>query len=160
MLKSFYDSKVDARLVLCENELEITGRTKSGKYLRIIWNRDAAPLELLVDDQPILLLPNQVLCLTYLQNIRIAEAGHRFFAIMFNREFYCIHTNDKEVFCNGLLFFGSSTTPVITLDEKETSILQILFDVLKDEFDTIDSNQEEMLRILLKRLIIRCTRLA
>lgn len=160
MKKSFYDSKVDARFVLCENELEVSKRHNTGKYLRMIWNRDTLPLEFLVDDRAILLDPNQVLCLTYLQNIRIVEPGPKFYAIMFNREFYCIHANDREVSCNGLLFFGSNITPVITVDEKENSVLQILFDALKDEFDTVDVNQEEMLRILLKRLIIRCTRLA
>lgn len=117
-------------------------------------------MEFLVDDKPVILLPNHLICLTYLQNIRITDMGAGYSAILFNREFYCIHTNDKEVSCNGLLFFGSDATPVISLDENEATTLAYLFSALKEEFDTIDSNQEEMLRILLKRLIIRCTRLA
>lgn len=160
MLKSFQNSKVEARFILCENELGIPSFGKVGKYLRIIWNRSEEPMELLVDDQPVVLLTDQLICLTYLQNIHIAEEANCFFAILFNREFYCIHTNDKEVSCNGLLFFGSNVTPVVSLDENEVTILRYLFIALKEEFDTVDSNQEEMLRILLKRLIIRCTRLA
>lgn len=78
----------------------------------------------------------------------------------FNREFYCVHTNDSEVSCNGLLFFGSNNTPVLTISEDERRRLRILFSVLQEEFEENDSNQEEMLRILLKRFIIRCTRLA
>ena len=46
------------------------------------------------------------------------------------------------------------------LDRDETQRLETLVNVLKDEFDTKDNSQEEMLRILLKRFIIRCNRLA
>lgn len=160
MLKSFYNSKVAARFILCENELKTPPFDQESKYLRIIWNRAVKPMEVLVDDKPIILLPNHLICLTYLQNTRITDMQDGYSAILFNREFYCIHTNDKEVSCNGLLFFGSDATPVISIDEKEAITLQYLFSVLEEEFDTVDVNQEEMLRILLKRLIIRCTRLA
>lgn len=160
MLKSFHNSKVEARLILCENEVKTPAFDKSSKYLRIIWNRSVKYMKLLIDDKPVILFPNNLICLSYLQNIHITDLGAGYSAILFNREFYCIHTNDKEVSCNGLLFFGSDVTPVISLDENETTTLDYLFRVLLEEFDTIDSNQEEMLRILLKRLIIRCTRLA
>lgn len=160
MLKSFYNSKVEARFILCENELKIPPFDKSNKYLRIIWNRSKRPMGFLVDDKPVILLPHNLICLTYLQNIRITDMESGYSAILFNPEFYCIHTNDKEVSCNGLLFFGSDATPVISLDKNEATTLDNLFSTLKEEFDTIDNNQEEMLRILLKRLIIRCTRLA
>lgn len=160
MLKSFHNSRVEARFILCENELRIPPIDKSGKYLRIIWNKSAKPMEFLVDGKPVMLLQNQLICLTYLQHISISETGAEFTAILFNREFYCIHTDDKEVSCNGLLFFGSDVTPLISLDENEIATLNYLLDTLKVEFDTVDVNQEEMLRILLKRLIIRCTRVA
>lgn len=68
--------------------------------------------------------------------------------------------NDSEVSCNGLLFFGSNQTPIILLNQNEVQVLTYLISVLKDEFDIVDGNREEMLRILLKRFIIRCTRLA
>lgn len=79
---------------------------------------------------------------------------------MFNCPFYCIHINDAEVSCNGLLFFGSNYTPILELDQDEKTRLQTLVGVLAEEFQLRDSNQEEMLRLLLKRFIIRCTRMA
>lgn len=160
MLKSFYNSKVEARFILCENELRTPAFDKSKKYLRIIWNRSLSPIEFLVDDKPVLLHPSHLICLTYLQHIHMVNTDACYSALLFNREFYCIHTNDQEVSCNGLLFFGSDATPVIYLDESESVTLGYLFTALNEEFDTIDNNQEEMLRILLKRLIIRCTRVA
>jgi len=59
-----------------------------------------------------------------------------------------------------LFFFGSNIYPVLYLDDEETDRLRTLFEVLNEEFTIHDSNQEEMLRILLKRFIIRCTRMA
>ena len=88
----------------------------------------------------------------------IPKTGLKF--LLFNREFYCIHTNDSEVSCNGLLFFGSDFTPTLQLSEGETDTLRTLFTVLSEEFDIHDTGKEEMLRILLKRFIIRCTRMA
>jgi len=79
---------------------------------------------------------------------------------MFNREFYCVHTFDNETTCNGLLFYGSTFSPIIQLDSNETDRLNTLIAVLSEEFETRDTNQEEMLRLLLKRFIIRCTRVA
>jgi AraC-like DNA-binding protein len=115
-----------------------------------------------VDGRSVLLQPGQVLCSTYLQKITFVHNAVpvEVTILTFNRAFYCIHTNDAEVSCNGLLFFGSDYSPILTLDKEEEHTLITLIAVLKDEFDTIDHNQEEMLRILLKRFIIRCTRLA
>jgi AraC-like DNA-binding protein len=98
-----------------------------------------------------------------LQNIHLNPTDpsiQKIIVLSFNRAFYCIHTNDAEVSCNGLLFFGSNYTPVISLDENEKARLHTLIDVLNEEFIIRDQNQDEMLRILLKRFIIRCTRLA
>jgi AraC family transcriptional regulator, transcriptional activator of pobA len=77
----------------------------------------------------------------------------------FNKEFYCIVTHDAEVSCSGLLFFGWRETTPIFLDEKETQGFSNLVEVFKDEFDNCDNIQGEMLRVLLKRLIIKLTRL-
>lgn len=162
MLKKYEDHKIGASIYLAdasdfENTLFV-----AQNHLKLIWNKGAAPMELLIDDIPVLLTPNQVLCSTYLQGITPLQNSARFdvTVLTFNRAFYCIHNNDAEVSCNGLLFFGSDYTPVITLDGKEEKKFWALITVLEDEFDTIDHNQEEMLRILLKQVIIRCTRLA
>jgi AraC-like DNA-binding protein len=133
----------------------------SQNHLKFIWNRDASPLDILVDGSVVTLFPNHILCSTYVQNVQCESAIDKKVLLMsFNKAFYCIHTNDAEVSCNGLLFFGSDFTPVIQIDNHERQRLDTLAGVLDEEFDTIDGNQEEMLRLLLKRFIIRCTRVA
>lgn len=161
MLKRFENSKVDAGFLLADALDFDRALSLAQNHLKFIWNTGTSPLALEVDDRYILLDPHQILCSTYLQRITLAKTlTSEVTLLTFNRPFYCIHTNDVEVSCNGLLFFGSDYTPEITLDEEEEHRLFTLIAVLKDEFDTIDQNQEEMLRILLKRFIIRCTRLA
>ena len=132
----------------------------NGNFLKFIWNRGDLDLNIQFNNLHHILKPNHIICSTYLQNIRFIEQSEHAVILLFNREFYCVHTNDSEVSCNGLLFFGSNTTPILALDEHEVNTLSYLINVLKEEFEVIDGNREEMLRILLKRFIIRCTRLA
>lgn len=125
-----------------------------------IWNDGDEKQLIHIDDRQITLLPSTILCTTYLYNLRIDNSEAELKFLLFNREFYCIHTNDSEVSCNGLLFFGSDFTPTLNLSTDESMTLNTLFSVLSEEFDIRDTGREEMLRILLKRFIIRCTRLA
>ncbi len=80
-------------------------------------------------------------------------------AIVFNREFYCVRDHDHEVSCNGMLFFGSSKPPIITLSDKEIKSFETMLSVFMEEFETADLVQGEMLRVMLKRLLIKSTRL-
>ena len=80
-------------------------------------------------------------------------------AWQFNRSFYCIIDHDAEVSCAGLIFYGDSEHLVIKLDEKEKKKIDLLYNVFQDEYEERDNLQEDMLRMLLKRLIIKITRL-
>ncbi len=60
------------------------------------------------------------------------------------------------VFC----FCGAKNPLFLQLDSKEQRQFDALLTVFADEFSTRDSIQGEMLRILLKQLIIKATRLA
>lgn len=158
MIKTYESDNLGAKFIL---STEFTPELMDhGKTLMFIWNHGDAAVEVLIDDRQRSIDSNQILCTTYLHKLQIdnSSGGLRF--LIFNREFYCIHTNDSEVSCNGLLFFGSNFSPTLTLDADETERLDTLFNVLNEEFDTRETGQEEMLRILLKRFIIRCTRLA
>src|ERR1700754_858355 len=81
-------------------------------------------------------------------------------AWQYNRDFYCIVDHDSEVSCAGFLFFGTYGNLFINLDESNQEKLRILTKVFIEEFETAGSTQSEMLKILLKRLIIIATRLA
>ena len=130
------------------------------RLIHLIWNRSTQPQSLLVDNQPIVLSPASVLSLTYLHQIELTSPGDELIIISFNREFYCIKDHDQEVSCNGLIFFGAQDTPLITLSPEEQQKFELLYQVFEDEFGTRDHIQGEMLRILLKRFIIKTTRLA
>jgi len=128
--------------------------------IKILWNRSDEPIDILLDDIPLTIAPNQITTTTYLQYFSIKKANTPLTAFLFNRSFYCIADHDHEVSCNGIIFFGTQEIPLITLDKTEQRKYELLFDVFIDEFQTQDNIQGEMLQILLKRIIIKTTRLA
>lgn len=157
---SYTEKKIGSAFILVLGE-EITEKISShSKFLKFFWNRGSEDVIIKVNHIPVNLKTNQIACTTYNQEVKIISPIEAVTALFFNREFYCIHTFDQEVSCNGLLFFGSDFTPILSLDEDETEKLETLIKVLQQEFKIQDVNQEEMLRILLKRFIIRLTRLA
>lgn len=157
-MKEFSNPEIDARFTLAKG---FPGDyVNNRQFMMFIWNDGNYPVTAMIDDRKIELLPDHLLCTTYLHKVHIDNTNQNLKSLFFNREFYCVHTYDSEVSCNGLLFFGSNTSPVLKLDEDEIRRLRTLFSVLDEEFSMVDNNQEEMLRILLKRFIIRCTRLA
>lgn len=79
--------------------------------------------------------------------------------LYYNRDFYCVEFHDKEVACDGILFHNIYEIPVVYLDAAQSAIMQGIFAEIKAEMLQEDSGMEEMLRILLKQLIIRSTRL-
>jgi AraC-like DNA-binding protein len=111
-----------------------------------------------IDGVPVTLLQHQIIVLTPIQHIQV-DIANEAIVYQFNRAFYCIKDHDKEVSCNGLLFFGNCTNPIITLDTKEQGKFSTLHQNFLEEIDTKDTIQAEMLRILLARLIIKITRL-
>jgi len=78
----------------------------------------------------------------------------------FNREFYCIIDHDAEVGCVGFLFYGIQHPMFIRLNEEEAQELEYLEKICANEMEVKDHFQGEMLRTLLKRIIIKTTRMA
>lgn len=158
MVYSFTDTQLDSQIVLADEEADLY-RYKNHDFFKVIWNRGSA-ISLNVDGENVPLEKDQMICLTPIQNADLSNLVGEYYILMFNREFYCIHENDQEVSCEGLLFWGSSELPVIQLNEQEKPKFETLFQVFIDEMETKDGIQGEMLRMLLKRLIIKGTRLA
>ncbi|MFA0964013.1 helix-turn-helix domain-containing protein [Roseivirga sp. BDSF3-8] len=127
--------------------------------LYIHWNRSPEPIPVNIGSVPLTLMPGQLISNTFLQEFTIAKSSALLTTFAFNREFYCIRDHDQETSCNGILFMGARTPPLITPGAEETRKLGLLLAVFEDEFGTRDNIQEEMLRMLLKRLIIKLTRL-
>ncbi len=138
---------------------ENTFSVNSGN-ITIIWNRNQSPVTMQIDDLSITLQPNQLVTTTYLQHISYQHTTLPLTAFLFNRAFYCIADHDSEVSCNGILFFGTQDLPIISIPKSQERKFSTLYEVFEDEFATPDKIQGDMLQMLLKRLIIICTRLA
>ena len=126
-------------------------------YYKILWNRERTAT-ITVDGYSLVLKKNQVLFCTPL-NILEIPLGNGLISIVFNREFYCLRDHDHEVSCQGLLFFGSSLPAIITLNKTDIISFESMFQIFEEEFETKDQIQGEMLRVMLKRLLIKSTRL-
>jgi len=79
--------------------------------------------------------------------------------IYYNRDFYCVEIHDKEVACDGILFHNLYEIPVVNLSAEQSIVMQQLFEQIHSELSAEDSNLEEMLRVLLKQIIIKSTRI-
>lgn len=77
----------------------------------------------------------------------------------FNRDFYCIEIHDQEVACDGILYNNVFEIPFISLNENQSEDIKSIVREIQFEMKNEDSNTEEMLRILLKTIILKSTRI-
>lgn len=131
--------------------------TKQG-YYKIIWCKGDA-IDIIVDGYHVTLEKNQVLFTTPVNVVEIPANNSGLISFIFNKEFYCVYTNDSEVSCAGLLFYGANHAPIVTLNETEQKSFDSMLFLFQEEFETQDNIQGEMLRTLLKRMLIKSTRL-
>jgi AraC-like DNA-binding protein len=132
-------------------------RDRFNKYFTIAWNPGDSQT-VIIDGAEYEFPPNSLLTLLFDQSFSF-ERSADLVAWQFNREFYCIIDHDREVSCVGFLF-GSTDHLFIRLDEQAEQRIKLLFDVFMEEFKTSDNIQNEILLVLLKRLIIYVTKLA
>ncbi|MEM8524177.1 MAG: helix-turn-helix domain-containing protein [Bacteroidota bacterium] len=130
---------------------------EKGLY-KIIWSKET-DVDILVDGYEITLQKDQVIFCTPLNVMEIDMNSRGLVAFVFNKEFFCIQSHDEQVSCNGLLFFGSAQPQLIDLSEREKQQFSSIFQFLKEDFSIKDHLQGEMLRSLLKRLLIISTRM-
>ena len=125
----------------------------------VIWNRAERAQSFTLDGVAHSLEPNEVATLMASQAF-VFEPADALVAWQFNREFYCIVDHDREVSCAGLLWYGTKGgLATVRLDDDEAGRFGVLLNVFEDEFREADNLQGEMLRMLLKRLIVKLTRL-
>ena len=79
--------------------------------------------------------------------------------LYFNRDFYCVEIHDKEVSCDGILYNNIFNVAQLTLPSDEIIPFENILVEIEKEFANEDTGLEEMLRLLLKKLIIKSTRL-
>ena len=161
MHHSYRDSKTAGVLSLIAQEPRFKRhffQEQQTRILTIAWN--TGPDQTISIDGITHVFPQQsILPLMLNQSFELAHPEW-IVAWQFNRDFYCIVDHDKEVSCVGFLFYGSNGPLFLRLDPDEQRKIEALRMVFDDEFSTHDTIQGEMLRMLLKRLIIKLTRLA
>lgn len=77
----------------------------------------------------------------------------------FNKDFYCVEIHDHEVACDGILYNNVFEIPFINLNEEQSVEIQKIISDIQSELGNEDSSTEEMLRTLLKLIILKSTRI-
>ena len=125
--------------------------------LSILWFQDNQS-ELKIDGKSKRFYKNEILFLTEFHKIEINRIGVIQF-IRFNRSFFCIIDHDSEIGCKGVLFFGSSNIPIIEIPKSDLRKFESFWKMFLLESEEQDSFQIEMIRTMLKRYVILCTRI-
>ncbi len=161
MLYLFKEDRINAYFSMTNDHQRDSRYLEDIKELfTIFWNQSAHPISIKLDEQPYTIRQGQIFTVTYLQKLKIDIKNSSLTSFNFNREFYCIKDHDDEVSCNGMLFYGNHQVPIVSIPEEEKSKFDLLHQVFEEEFQNRDNIQSEMLQMLLKRLIIKVTRLA
>ncbi|MCT4637938.1 MAG: helix-turn-helix domain-containing protein [Bacteroidales bacterium] len=156
----YTDDNIGSRFEITDDcELIRSEKLLNDTYYKIVYNKGDRT-QILVDNIPVELLNDQLLFLTPFQNLELKSEGSDIVLYKFNSDFYCIQQHDNEVSCIGFLFYGTSQVNIITITDDDKKSYQNLFDMFVEEFGNRDNIQGEMLTVLLKRLIINCTRIA
>ncbi len=125
--------------------------------LGIIWN-SGARMELRVDGKPVLLEADQMIFLNEFHRVEAVQV-ERGRLVRFNRPFFCVVESDSEVGCKGILFFAAADAPILAIPPEELEKYDILWRMFMLEMSSTDTMQMEMLQMMLRRMLILCTRL-
>lgn len=126
--------------------------------LTIAWNRGAGQT-IHLDGAAYPMPANTVVALTMHQTFLFTNPSS-LVIWQFDKPFFCVETNDRDVSCIGFLFWGHRSFFTIRIGEPETTQLDLLLTFFINEFQTADNVKPEMLRALLKRLLVTVTQLA
>ena len=152
-------TRLDGTIALTSRFHEDAGLQRNKSFYKFIWVRHGS-LDIEIDHVVMHLKENEIISLSPLHHVDMLRAEGDYLSLLFNSNFYCIYGHDNEVSCNGFLFHGSSNVMRLKLNPTESRLLEHIIETLREECTVRDNLQEEMLRILLKRFIIVCTRMA
>lgn len=160
MIFRFSDKKTNGIFTISrENgDLKGNGLLKASTINTIIFNKQRSQV-VTIDEVPYSLPPDTVLPLVANQHF-VFERPQDVVAWQFNRDFYCIVDHDAEVGCVGFLFYGIKHPLFLTLSAADINAINLLETLCLEDMAVQDRMQGEMLRTLLKRLIINLTRIA
>ncbi len=162
MIREYIENATAARFVMHSDNKLFSGKGLSSPTPHpvntFIYNKGEAQ-EVIIDEITYTMPARCILPLVSNQHF-VFKHPETLTAWQFNREFYCIVDHDAEVGCVGFLFYGIRHPMFITLNEEESEEMNHLEKVFSNELLLKDNFQGEMLRTLLKRVIIKTTRIA
>jgi AraC-like DNA-binding protein len=132
-------------------------KTSKENELSLLWF-DSDDNKLIIDNKEYLFKTNDIVCLTEFHKVK-TEKISSLKLLRFNKPFYCILDHDSEVGCKGILYYGAFNLPIFQLPKEDIEILETVWKVLYMELESTDSLQLEMLQMMLKRILILCTRI-
>ncbi len=130
---------------------------KKGLF-KVLWSKEEE-VDLKVDGYQLKLKKNQIIFCTPLNIMEVPMENKGLISFVFNKQFFCIQTHDDQVSCHGFLFFGSAQPQVIDLTPSEEQHFEMMHQMFIKDLSIKDQLQGEMLRSLLKRLLISSTRM-
>jgi AraC-like DNA-binding protein len=125
--------------------------------MTFIWNV-AERMDITIDKVPFQLRKNQIIFLTEFHRIDSIEIESARM-VRFNQPFYCVVNHDNEVGSKGLLFFGATGVPVITIEESKIHDFELSWEIFWSEMRETDVLQQDMLQAMLKRMLILSVRI-
>jgi len=152
-------TRLNGNIAITSTFHENTTLQKNKSLYKFIWVQ-SGKITLEIDHVEVVLQTDEIIPITPLHHIEVKEVDGEYLCLLFNSNFYCIYGHDNEVSCNGFLFQGSSNIIRIKLTDEQSKLLHSISDIFMGECVIKDDLQEEMLRIVLKRFIITCTRIA
>lgn len=160
MKLSFEDGSRSGTFGLRKEDASLRGDgiLKGGTLSTIVCNR-VKDQTVVIDEVTYVFPKDCVLALVANQHFTFERPGE-LVAWQFNRDFYCIADHDEEVGCVGFLFYGIRHPLFIRLSQLEMDNICLIEKLCIEDMQIRDRMQGEMLRTLLKRLIIAVTRIA
>jgi AraC-like DNA-binding protein len=158
-MKYVYENHVvKSKLVLCNALESEAGLLEDKTFYKFIWVKEGE-VELIINHKHLTFHAGEIVCLSCLHHLKLGTINGNYRAMLFNDRFYHIIDHNDGIF-SGLLFNGSLDAISFPVPKEEVSKLNRLTDVFLEELAVKDSRQDEMLRIVLKRTVIICCRLA
>lgn len=162
MIREYSENGTSARFVMHKDNKLFSGKGLSDPapfpINTFVYNKEESQ-EVVIDEIQYTMPAHCILPLVSNQHFKF-KSPETLIAWQFNREFYCIVNHDAEVGCVGFLFYGIKHPMFIMLNKDELAEMSHLEKVFSNELMLRDNFQGEMLRTLLKRVIIKTTRIA
>ena len=127
------------------------------KSLTVLWFESGLN-ELIIDGEERVFKKNQIVFFTEFHRVKVKRI-EKIRYLKYNQPFYCVQDKDIEVACKGMLFFGASTLPVVTIPNDLLDTFETIWKLFNIEIQTADHLQFNMLQMMLKRYLILCTRM-